>query len=138
MTMEHNIKIDVHQIVKRDAEKEHFSHQTTGQWLKKGEDWIRYQEQIEDATVNVTIKLTDESVKLMRKGDINMNMHFIEGQDTTTFYELPHGKMVLTVHTMSILHFVTPDGGKLKVHYALFQGDEKMGTYQYEMKYKEI
>lgn len=46
--------------------------------------------------------------------------------------------MVLTVHTMSILHFVTSDGGKLKVHYALFQGDEKMGTYQYEMKYKEI
>lgn len=106
--------------------------------VEKGEDWIRYQEQIEDATVNVTVKLTDESVKLIRKGDIHMNMHFIEGQDTTTFYELPHGKMVLTVHTMSILHFVTSDGGKLKVHYALFQGDEKMGTYQYEMKYKEI
>lgn len=44
MTMEHNVKIDIHQIVKRDAEKEHFSHQTTGQWLKKGEDWIRYQD----------------------------------------------------------------------------------------------
>ncbi len=42
-------------------------------------------QQIEDATVNVTIKVDDDSVKLIRKGDINMNLHFVEGQTTTTF-----------------------------------------------------
>ena len=46
--------------------------------------------------------------------------------------------MVLTVHTMSILHFVSENGGKLKVYYALFQGNEQIGKYQYEIKYKEI
>ncbi|RIM75462.1 DUF1934 domain-containing protein, partial [Staphylococcus arlettae] len=29
------------------------------------------------------------------------------------------------------------DGGKVKVHYDLLQEDEKMGTYQYEISYKE-
>ncbi len=30
-------------------------------------------------------KVDDDSVKLIRKGDINMNLHFVEGQTTTTF-----------------------------------------------------
>lgn len=137
-TVEHNIKVDVRQIVKKDGDKDIFSHQTTGQWLKKDADFIRYHEKVDDAAVNVTVKLADDSIKIIRKGDINMTLHFVEGQDTTTFYEFPHGKVVLTVHTMSILHFVSENGGKLKVYYALFQGNEQIGKYQYEIKYKEI
>ena len=50
----------------------------------KHADYIRYQEQIESAVVSVTIKIEDNGVKLIRKGDINMNLHFVEGKDTTT------------------------------------------------------
>ena len=51
---------------------------------KENADYIRYQEQIEDAVVDVTIKIEERGVKLIRKGDINMNLHFVEGHDTTT------------------------------------------------------
>ena len=54
-------------------------------WQQRQSNFIRYVEQIEDATVNVTIKVDDDGVKLIRKGDINMNLHFVEGQTTTTF-----------------------------------------------------
>ena len=90
------------------------------------------------AKVNVTIKIEDTGVKLIRKGDINMNLHFVEGHETTTLYDVPAGKIPLTVKTLSLMHFVTHNGGKLKIHYELYQDEQKMGSYQYEINYKEI
>ena len=125
--MENNVFIHTKQVVKQHDDKQKFSFKTEGTWQKRQADFIRYKETIEDATVNVTVKIEQAGVKIIRKGDINMNIHFVEGEDTIT----------LTVHTHSILHFVTDDGGKVKVHYDLLQEDEKMGTYQYEISYKE-
>ena len=67
-----------------------------------------------------------------------MNLHFVEGHETTTLYDVPTGKIPLTVKTLSLMHFVTHNGGKLKIHYELYQDEQKMGSYQYEINYKEI
>ncbi|QNW34293.1 DUF1934 family protein [Staphylococcus aureus] len=125
-------------MLKQHNEKEKFEFTTEGTWQQRQSNFIRYVEQIEDATVNVTIKVDDDSVKLIRKGDINMNLHFVEGQTTTTFYDISAGRIPLEVKTLHILHFVSGDGGKLKIHYELYQDNEKMGSYQYEINYKEI
>ncbi|HAR2822136.1 TPA: DUF1934 family protein [Staphylococcus aureus] len=125
-------------MLKQHNEKEKFEFTTDGTWQQRQSNFIRYVEQIEDATVNVTIKVDDDSVKLIRKGDINMNLHFVEGQTTTTFYDISAGRIPLEVKTLRILHFVSGDGGKLKIHYELYQDNEKMGSYQYEINYKEI
>ncbi|AUU68710.1 TPA: DUF1934 family protein [Staphylococcus aureus] len=125
-------------MLKQHNEKEKFEFTTEGTWQQRQSNFIRYVEQIEDATVNVTIKVDDDSVKLIRKGDINMNLHFVEGQTTTTFYDISAGRIPLDVKTLRILHFVSGDGGKLKIHYELYQDNEKMGSYQYEINYKEI
>ncbi len=134
--VEKHVNITTQQIVKQNDQKDKFVHKTQGVWIKRKSEYIRYEEQIEDTKVNVTIKFVDDGVKIIRKGDIHMTLHFVEGQDTMTYYHIPEGKMVLSVHTLSILHFVTDQGGKLKVHYELYQGDEKMGIYQYEMNYQ--
>ncbi|NGA41646.1 DUF1934 family protein [Staphylococcus aureus] len=125
-------------MLKQHNEKEKFEFTTEGTWQQRQSNFIRYVEQIEDATVNVTIKVDDDSVKLIRKGDINMNLHFVEGQTTTTFYDISAGRIPLEIKTLRILHFVSGDGGKLKIHYELYQDNEKMGSYQYEINYKEI
>ncbi|MCL9690124.1 hypothetical protein AXF06_04285 [Staphylococcus aureus] len=125
-------------MLRQHNEKEKFEFTTEGTWQQRQSNFIRYVEQIEDATVNVTIKVDDDSVKLIRKGDINMNLHFVEGQTTTTFYDISAGRIPLEVKTLRILHFVSGDGGKLKIHYELYQDNEKMGSYQYEINYKEI
>lgn len=133
-------KVSIHtkQVLKQHNEKEKIEFTTEGTWQQRQSNFIRYVEQIEDATVNVTIKVDDDSVKLIRKGDINMNLHFVEGQTTTTFYDISAGRIPLEVKTLRILHFVSGDGGKLKIHYELYQDNEKMGSYQYEINYKEI
>ncbi|HCY7216988.1 TPA: DUF1934 domain-containing protein [Staphylococcus aureus] len=136
--MDKKVSIQTKQVLKQHKEKEKFEFTTEGTWQQRQSNFIRYVEQIEDATVNVTIKVDDDSVKLIRKGDINMNLHFVEGQTTTTFYDISAGRIPLEVKTLRILHFVSGDGGKLKIHYELYQDNEKMGSYQYEINYKEI
>ncbi|CAC9038185.1 Uncharacterized beta-barrel protein ywiB [Staphylococcus aureus] len=136
--MDKKVSIQTKQVLKQQNEKEKFEFTTEGTWQQRQSNFIRYVEQIEDATVNVTIKVDDDSVKLIRKGDINMNLHFVEGQTTTTFYDISAGRIPLEVKTLRILHFVSGDGGKLKIHYELYQDNEKMGSYQYEINYKEI
>lgn len=136
--MDKKVSIYTKQVLKQHNEKEKFEFTTEGTWQQRQSNFIRYVEQIEDATVNVTIKVDDGSVKLIRKGDINMNLHFVEGQTTTTFYDISAGRIPLEVKTLRILHFVSGDGGKLKIHYELYQDNEKMGSYQYEINYKEI
>ena len=135
--MENNVDIQTKQVVKQFGQKQHFNAQTEGTWLQKGAEYIRYEEDVDDAHVNVTLKIEEAGVKIIRKGDINMKLHFIEGQETTTLYEMSAGRIPLTIKTQSIKHYVTDQGGKLKVQYQLFQADEKMGTYQYEIQYKE-
>ena len=122
-----NINIQTRQVLKQNGEKQRFEFTTKGSWQQKFADFIRYEEQIEDS-----------GVKLIRKGDINMNLHFVEGHETTTLYDVPTGKIPLTVKTLSLMHFVTHNGGKLKIHYELYQDEQKMGSYQYEINYKEI
>ncbi|HHW5337985.1 TPA: DUF1934 domain-containing protein [Staphylococcus aureus] len=135
--MDKKVSIQTKQVLKQHNKKK-FEFTTEGTWQQRQSNFIRYVEQIEDATVNVTIKVDDDSVKLIRKGDINMNLHFVEGQTTTTFYDISAGRIPLEVKTLRILHFVSGDGGKLKIHYELYQDNEKMGSYQYEINYKEI
>lgn len=136
--LDKKVSIQTKQVLKQHNEKEKFEFTTEGTWQQRQSNFIRYVEQIEDATVNVTIKVDDDNVKLIRKGDINMNLHFVEGQTTTTFYDISAGRIPLEVKTLRILHFVSGDGGKLKIHYELYQDNEKMGSYQYEINYKEI
>ncbi|WP_196211653.1 DUF1934 domain-containing protein, partial [Staphylococcus capitis] len=104
--MNKNINIQTRQVLKQNGEKQRFEFTTKGSWQQKFADFIRYEEQIEDAKVNVTIKIEDSGVKLIRKGDINMNLHFVEGLVTTTHYDVPAGKIPLTVKTLSLMHFV--------------------------------
>ena len=136
--MTKTVKINTKQVLKQNGDKQQFDMTTIGVWQQRQSEFIRYEENIEDANVNVTIKIDQQGVNLIRKGDINMNLHFVEGKTTTTLYDISAGRLTLTVKTLSILHFVNKSGGKLKIHYELYQEDEKMGTYQYEINYKEI
>ncbi|AYU56245.1 Uncharacterized beta-barrel protein ywiB [Staphylococcus piscifermentans] len=137
--MDQNIQIQTLQLIKRDGETDEFEYETNGTWQEKRQvEYIRYDEQIEDISIHVTLKIQDSEVKLMRSGEIKQNLHFVEGKDTVSLYEIPAGKIPLTVRTLSINHFIQPEASKLKIRYELFQEEEKMGTYLYQITYKEL
>ncbi len=137
--LDQNIRIQTLQVIKRDGETDEFEYETNGTWQEKRQvEYIRYDEQIEDITIHVTLKIQDGEVKLMRSGVIKQNLHFVEGKDTVSLYEIPAGKIPLTVRTLSINHFIQPEMSKLKIRYELFQDEEKMDTYLYQITYKEL
>lgn len=137
--LDQNIRIQTLQVIKRDGETDEFEYETNGTWQEKRQvEYIRYDEQIEDITIHVTLKIQDGEVKLMRSGEIKQNLHFVEGKDTVSLYEIPAGKIPLTVRTLSINHFIQPEMSKLKIRYELFQDEEKMGNYLYQITYKEL
>lgn len=134
-----DIRIQTFQTIERDGEIDEFEFETKGtKQEKRGALYIRYDEVIEDITVHITLKIQDGQVRLLRSGEIKQNLHFVEGETTTSLYEIPSGKMPLDIRTLSIHHFVQPDEGKLKIRYELFQNEEKMGTYLYQITYKEL
>jgi uncharacterized beta-barrel protein YwiB (DUF1934 family) len=51
-----------------------------------------------------------------------------------------HRSDVTRIEFLIFHHFHSQNagGGKLKIQYELHQNDEKMGSYQYEINYKEI
>ncbi len=65
-------KVIIHtkQVLKQHNEKEKFEFTNVGTCQQRQYNYIRYEEQIEDATVKVTINVDDESGKLIRKGEI--------------------------------------------------------------------
>lgn len=137
--LDQNIRIQTLQVIKRDGETDEFEYETNGTWQEKRQvEYIRYDEQIEDITIHVTLKIQDGEVKLMRSGEIKQNLHFVEGKDTVSLYEIPAGKIPLTVRTLSNNHFIQPEMSKLKIRYELFQDEKKMGTYLYQITYKEL
>ena len=61
-TLNKNIDVQTKQVLKQNGEKQKFEFAAQGSWQKKNADYIRYQEQIEDAVVNVTIKIEERGV----------------------------------------------------------------------------
>src|SRR5699024_12251229 len=85
-TLENNVEIQTKQVVKQFDNKEKFSLSTKGPSPKRKADLIRYQEEIDGATVNVTVKIENSGVKIIRNGDIKSNLLLVEGDTTMNFY----------------------------------------------------
>lgn len=66
------------------------------------------------------IKIEDSGVKLICKGDINMNLYFVEGYEMIIFYDVFVGKIFLIVKILSFMYFVIYNGGKFKIYYELY------------------
>ncbi|WP_260844392.1 DUF1934 family protein, partial [Staphylococcus epidermidis] len=82
---------------------------------------MRYQQQIQHPKLNLTIKIQHTPLNLIPKPHININLHFLQPHHTTTLYHLPTPKIPLTLKTLTLIHFLTHNPPKLKIHYHLYQ-----------------
>lgn len=136
--MKKNISVNVRQVVKQNGDKSTFQTNTTGTYHKRNSDIIRYEETIDDQVVKNMLKIDKTGVKIHRTGTVNTTFHFVEGKDTVSYYETEAGRMTLNVKTLSIKHFIDEEKGKLKIHYQLSDPSGLLGTYQFQINYKEI
>lgn len=136
--MEANININIKQVVKQNGEKETFQTNTLGTFHRRNSDIIRYEETIDEQIVKNMLKIEADGVKIHRTGALKTVFHFVEGQETISYYDTEAGRMTMRVNTLSIKHFINDQQGKLRIHYQLSDQTGLLGTYQFQINYKEI
>ncbi|MCI8625964.1 MAG: DUF1934 domain-containing protein [Lachnospiraceae bacterium] len=71
---------------------------------QNGKHYIRYEEFLEEngKPTNVLLKLSDQKVEVLKKGDANVHMLFEEGKQNSTVYQMPFGTLLMGIHTMKL------------------------------------
>ncbi|PTI28236.1 MULTISPECIES: DUF1934 domain-containing protein [Mammaliicoccus] len=136
--MEENIHINIKQVVKQNGEKSTFQTSTSGTYHRRNSDIIRYEETIDNQIVKNMLKIENNGVKIHRTGAVKTVFHFVEGQETISYYDTEAGRMTMNVKTLSIKHDIDDIKGKLRIHYQLSDQTGLLGTYQFQINYKEI
>lgn len=104
---------------------QHFRMESVGTYVcRGGKHYIRYADEIaEGATSQVTLKLTDNSAKLLRSGGtsgVEHMQHFLPEQETKSAYQTPYGVLSFAVHTEELDLDVEDGLGHVRIVYRLF------------------
>lgn len=82
-----------------------------------------YREKSEDTVTSTKIEVRpDGSVMLRRMGGIVSDMLFIEGEETSTLYQIPPYKFDMTLTTKRIRKSLSDDSGELQLVYSMNVG----------------
>jgi len=104
------------------GETDKISFVTEGTLLKENDDYIISYEESEITGLEgttTTIKISKESVTLIRHGNVDSVMLFEAGKTHLTDYGTQFGSMVLGVTTKNIHIDINDSGGNIKVDYIL-------------------
>lgn len=71
---------------------------------QNGKHYIKYEEFLEEngKPTSVLMKLSDQRMELLKKGETNVHMLFEEGKQNTTVYQMPFGQLLMGINTMSM------------------------------------
>lgn len=91
--------------------------------LGNGTVTMFYREKSEDTVTSTKIEVRpDGSVMLRRMGGIVSDMLFIEGEETSTLYQIPPYKFDMTLTTKRIRKSLSDDSGELQLVYSMNVG----------------
>lgn len=117
-------KVDMHD------EKQSFSQEVEVTDIIKRDRYLKYQEEMDEHKLDVVLRINDEFIKINRSGVVNMKFHFVEGEETDTFYESPAGRHHFTIYTKQIIALEN----QIIIDYELFEHGHLLGSYQYKLE----
>lgn len=99
--------------------------------IKNNKAYIMYKNDIYGSETSSTLIVSDEGVKIKRRGAINSDMHYKKDAKTLFVYRLPYGAMEMEIETLRIVNSLSESGGELRIVYTLAVQGEK---YYNDMK----
>jgi uncharacterized beta-barrel protein YwiB (DUF1934 family) len=90
-----------------------------------GQIFVTYEEAAEEdpgvdcEIVKCMLKATPEQVEIIKEGDTQTHMIFIEDKDTLFYYSTPAGELEVAIHTDRLERTETEDGFEIILEYAL-------------------
>lgn len=92
-----------------------------------GETVITYTENTEGGRVASDIIITEDAVRVVRRGAVVSDMVFSEGERHSSLYEVPPYSFDTEIFTKKIRNNMTRDGGRLDIFYTMkIGGAEKL------------
>ena len=108
--------------------------------FEDGKYFIEYDET--EATgmegTSTTIELDDTYVSLTRSGTVETTLLFIEGRQTTSYYETPYGTMMMGINTEKVDASFTEEGGSVSVKYTMSMNNLFSGANTFEIQVRKI
>lgn len=129
----------VSSIIPTEGERE-----TYEMWLngfvvdKNGTHYLRYEETQEEHLIKTTVKLTDDSSFIMRKGAVDMRMPLNPMQQERGHYNSPYGDLPITTKTYKLAVERTNYTGTFKTQYDLIIGGKSVGNYTLDISFTEV
>jgi uncharacterized beta-barrel protein YwiB (DUF1934 family) len=121
--------------VKTVINKEPFELTAFGRYSEKGDStYLQYDEMMPEGTIHTTVKLKNGEVLILRKGAVDMRLHFITNKKTPGTFHTEHGTMLTEADTKK----VTIDEGQVEVRYDLSIQGSPAGTYHMNIQYEEV
>ncbi|WP_434121538.1 DUF1934 domain-containing protein [Salinicoccus roseus] len=120
----------INQVVDMHGEMKRYEQTVNAEVLERKDRYLRYTEQLDDYEIDVVMRVGDDFIKIQRRGIINMNFHFQQGETTDTFYESPAGKHHFRINTTVL------DIGEvaIEIRYELYDHNGKLGDYHYKIR----
>ena len=111
-----------------DGEEDTIEEKSVGSFrVMDGKAYIMYKTHGEDGDETTSvITVSDEGVKIKRKGAVVADMIYTQGEKTAFLYRLPFGAMDMEIYTKSIKNSLDENGGTLRIVYTLFVQGAKM------------
>lgn len=114
---------------------------TAGELRRDGQDryTISYQETELTGLGGTTteVQVDGGRVTLLRKGTINSQMVFEEGQRHLSMYETPYGSLSVGIHTHRMRSTLGEAGGELEIDYAIEIDHLVVGQNMFRMNVKK-
>jgi len=121
--------------VKTVINKEPYELTAFGRYSEKGDStYLQYDEMMPEGTIHTTVKLKNGEVLILRKGAVDMRLHFIPNKTTPGTFHTAHGSMLTEAKTKKISIGV----GQVEVRYDLKIQGSNAGTYQMNINYEEV
>jgi uncharacterized beta-barrel protein YwiB (DUF1934 family) len=86
---------------------------------------ITYAEMSEGGKILTDMRISEDGVKLTRRGAVMFDATFREGERVTTVYSIPPYSFDATLTTRKIRSELTKEGGVLRLHYGMNIGGQE-------------
>ena len=127
--MNQNVKVLIKGLHKSEEDSSDLGVEVKGKYyLKNSKHYVLYEEKIPDTEIIIknTIKITKNSVDVIKKGYNDMHLVFTEGEINHTYLSTIAGKIFVGVNTEKLIVKEENDSINVDVEYSLMMNEEKV------------
>jgi len=123
-----------------DGEEERLEQERPGYLRRTEKGWVLSYQEAPDSGLGdtrTTLRLEEDRAALLRTGETASRLAFRAGEEDTSLYETPYGKLSMTVRTERLLVELDDHGGRVEIDYQMELGGAPAGSFRLRVTVRE-